>query len=263
VGPAEGKLTDTDRRFPDPDRRQHQRLGGKIATSPRDLTTWEHCLPWARYTIPSAVRRVKDSCVAAGVRLAAAAACSRAANAGSRPRGPSLGTVPPTARRLPVSGDAGRPPSVTAPATTASSADATRVNAIANDSVRHKPSHRSPRPRASAQTPRRKKFPAARATDPAATNSSSCRGALSSSVSVRLGAVRLYDASASVRRVLGSVAGKGFAPDEGNPVRRLTAIFDVVEYVFSRRLTLAFPGPQEQREERVKTGSPTPRFLSL
>lgn len=40
--PTQGKLTDTDQRFPDPDRRQRKRLGGKIATSPRDLTFREH-----------------------------------------------------------------------------------------------------------------------------------------------------------------------------------------------------------------------------
>ena len=185
--------------------------------------------------------------MAAGVRTAAAAACSRAANAGSSPPGPSLATVAPTARRLPVSGDAGTLPSVIAPATTASSAGGSRANAIANDSVRHKPSPRSPRPRASAQTLRRKNFPAAHATDPAATNFSSPPGARSSSVFVRLGAARLYDVSASVKYVLGSVAGKGFAPDEYDRVRRPTAIFDVVEYFFPRRVRLTSPGPPKSR----------------
>ena len=147
----------------------------------------------------------------AGVRTAVVAACSRAAHAGSYPPGPRPGTVAPTARRLPGTGDAGGLLSVTAPATTASSADGSRVNAIVNDSVRHKPSLRSPRPKASAQTLRRKKVPAARATDPAATNSSFPRGVRSSSVSVRPSAVRLYDASANVKYVLGSAAGNGKA----------------------------------------------------
>ena len=33
--------------------------------------------------------------------------------------------------------------------------------------------------------------------------------------------------------------------------------------VVPRRVLLLYPGPQEQREERVQTGSPTPRLLSL
>src|SRR5262249_22994395 len=58
--PVQGRLEVS--AFPDPDRwRANKRLGGKVATSPRDLTTREHHLPWPRCGIPPPSRLVKDS----------------------------------------------------------------------------------------------------------------------------------------------------------------------------------------------------------
>jgi hypothetical protein len=186
--------------FPDPDRRRAtKRLGGKVATSPRDSTAREHHLPWARCSIPADPRRVKDSPAPAPSRTAAAGACSRAASAGSAPPAPRLVTAPRLASGLHASGGAGGPPSATAPPTPASNAAATRANAIARGNTSAEPwsPRSSPRPRASAQPRFRKIFRAARATAPAAINSSSRpRGPLPG-ISAHRPAARLYVASAS------------------------------------------------------------------
>jgi hypothetical protein len=178
-----------------------KRLGGKVATSPRDSTTREHHLPWARCSIHAACHLVKDSRAPVLTRTAAAAACSRVANAGSIPLDPRPVTVPWLASGPPVTGGAGGLPSVTAPPTTASNVDATKANAIATGSasVRHRSRRRSHRPRASAQPPFRKIFRAVPATAPVATNSSSHPCVPLTSVSVRRLAARLYVASVNAR----------------------------------------------------------------
>jgi hypothetical protein len=179
----------------------HKRLGRKVATSPRDSTTREHHLPWARCSIPAACRPVKDSRAPVPTRMAADAACSRAASAGSIPPGPKPVTAPRLASGPPVTGGAGGLPSVTAPPTTANNVGATKANAIATGSasVRHRSHRRSPRPRASAQPPFRKIFRAAPVTAPVATNSSSHPCVPLTSVSVRRLAARLYVASDNAR----------------------------------------------------------------
>ena len=186
--------------FPDPDRRRAiKRLGGKVATSPRDSTTRERHLPWARCSIPAAALPVKDRRVPAPGRTAAAAASSRAASAGSVPPGPRPATAPPPASGPPASGGAGGPASATARLTTASSAAATRASAIVSGSARAAPRwpRRSPRPRASAQPRFRTILRAAPATAPAATSCSARPPVPPTSASARRAAARRYVASAS------------------------------------------------------------------
>jgi len=184
--------------FPDPDRRRaSKRLGGKVATSPRDSTTRERHLPWARCSIPTADRPVKDGRVPAPGRTAAAAASSRAASAGSVPPGPRPATAPPPASGPPASGGAGGPASATVLPTTASSTAATRASATANGSAAPRWPRRSPRPRASAQPPFRTILRAAPAIGPAATSCSARPPVPPTSASVRRPAARRYVASVS------------------------------------------------------------------
>ena len=185
---------------PDPDRRRaSKRLGGKVATSPRDSTTRECHLPWARCSIPTAARPVKDCRVPAPGRTAAAAASSRAASAGSVPPAPRPAIAPPPASGLPASGGAGGPASATALPTTASSAAGTRANAIANGSACAAPRwpRGRPLPRASAQRVFRTILRVAPATAPAATSCSARPPVPPTSTSVRRPAARRYVASAS------------------------------------------------------------------
>lgn len=188
--------------FPVPDRwRANKRLGGKVATSPRDLTTWEHHLPWPRCSIPTPSRLVKASRADAPTRTATAAASSRAANAGSARPGPRPVTAPQPVSTPPAAGDVGELPSATVLRTTASSAAAPRANAIAtgSGSAGSRWPHSRRHPRASAQPQFDKIFRASRATDPVATNSFLRRHAPQTSGSVRRPAARRYVAFASVR----------------------------------------------------------------
>ena len=198
----------------------HNRLGGKVATSPRDSTTREHHLPWARCSIPADPRRVKDSPAPAPTRTAAAGACSRGVSAGSAHPAPRPVTAPRPASGPPATGGAGGPPSATAPPTTASNAAATRANATAGGSGVHRLPWRSPRPRASAQPRFRKIIRAARATALVATNSSSRPHAPPISTSVRRPAARRYVASASATSGARSGDAAAHGPGDYRPARR-------------------------------------------
>jgi hypothetical protein len=237
--------------FPDPDRRRaSKRLGGKVATSPRDSTTRELHLPWARCSIPTAARPVKDWPVPAPGRTAAAAASSRAASAGSVPPGPRPATAPRPASRPRASGGAGGPASATARPTTASSAAGTRASATANGSASAVPPVPRPslRPRASAQPPFRKILRAAPATAPAATSCSGRAPGPPTSASVRRPAARRYVASASA--TCGARSGAAAAPGPGDygPARRREPSADVVTYFSPPVLALSLP-PTPRAEE--------------
>ncbi len=184
-------------------------------------------MPWCR---------VNDPVRAAGIP-AAAAVCSRDANAGSCRAAPRPATAAPRAGRLHVAGAAGWPLDVTAPPATADSAAATRPDAIgagsASDPLSRNPITPPPRSSrrrqpaepslpppihpvsslttawASARAKSPKKPRAGLATGPAAMSSSSPRRGLPIGDSARAPAVGLYDASDSVRP--GSAAGDGGA----------------------------------------------------
>lgn len=227
--------------FPDPDRcRARKRLGGKFAASPRDLTAREQHLPWAQCSIPPALYAVKQARAHAPTRMAADAVCSRAANAGSDPHGTRPATALPPVNRPHDAGDAGGPPNATALPIKASSADASRANAIANGNASHPTPSRSP-PRASAQPRFPKNLPVVPATAPDATNSLSPRAALPTSVSALPPAVRRYVASASVRSDARSDAAAACAPDACAPGHRRQAGADVVPYFCPLLVALFWP----------------------
>jgi hypothetical protein len=228
----------------------HKRLGGKVATSPRDSTAREHHLPWARCSIPTAPRPVKDFRAPGPDRTAAAAVSSRAASAGSAPAAPRPVTARRPASEPPASGGAGGPPSATAPPITASNAGATRASAIANGSASaaHRWPRRSPLPRASAQPPFRKILRAAPATAPVATNSSSRRRAPPTSTSVRRPAARLYVVSANATCGARSGGAAAHVPGDYGLARRREASADVVTYFSPHAVALLWP-PTPRAEE--------------
>jgi hypothetical protein len=243
---------------PDPDRRRaSKRLGGKVATSPRDSTARERHLPWARCSIPTATRPVKDCRVPAPGRTAADAASSRAASAGSVPPAPRPATAPPPASGPRGSGGAGGPASATARPTTASSAAATRASAIANGSASAAPRwpRARPRPRASAQTPFRKILRAAPATAPAATSCSARPRVPPTGASVPRPAARRYGASGSA--TCGARSGGAPAPGPGDygSARHREASADVVTYFSPRAIALFLP-PTPRAEEGAGGAGP-------
>jgi hypothetical protein len=244
--------------FPDPDRwRASKRLGGKFAASPRDLTAREHYLPWAQCSIPPACYAVKHARALAPTRTAADAVCSRAANAGSERHGPRPATAPPPVNRPHGAGDAGGPPNATALPTTASSADASRANAIASGNT-SRPTLSCSRARASAQPPLPKNLRAAPATAPAATSSLSRHAALPTSISAPRPAARRYVASASVSSDARSDAAAEYAPGACGRGYRLEARGDVVPYFCPLVVALFWPLTPRPEEGAGGPGLPLP-----
>jgi hypothetical protein len=172
---------------------------GEVATFPPRLDPESSSLPWARLPIaPLTPTQVKHS-LPLIVRLAAAAACSRAVSVGSPLPGPRPATVPLLASKRLASGGAGGLPSVTATATTANSAVVTKVNATGNagSTTPRLPQDHRCLTRASAQPADLNILLAAPATAPAATTSSAATRVVRSSVSVRAAAARPYGESAN------------------------------------------------------------------
>jgi hypothetical protein len=184
-------------------------------------------LPWAVPSLPTPWNRVNRPVRVAGTP-AAAAACSRGANAGSCRAGPRPATVAPPARPPLADGAAGWPLADTAPPATADSVAATRPGAIAAGPAsdppslsrtlprlrasRHRPSSRhslpppsirhpsSPTPAwASAQVKSLERTTARLAIGPAAMSCSPPRHGHPISDSARPPAVGLYVAPASAR----------------------------------------------------------------
>jgi len=184
-------------------------------------------LPWAVPSLLTPWSQVNHPTRDAGIP-AAAAACSRVANAGSCRAAPRPATVARPARPPLAAGAAGWPRDATAPPATAGSAAATRPDAIAAGPVsappslspitppprasRHRPSSRpclpppSIRPMsppapawASAQAKSPTRATAVLATGPAATSSSSPRHGPPTGDSARPLAVGRYAASVSAR----------------------------------------------------------------
>ena len=249
-------------------------------------------LPWAVPSLPTPWSRVNHPTRDAGIP-AAAAACSRGANAGSCRAAPRPATVARPARPPLDAGAAGWPLDATAPPATAGSAAATRPDALAAGPVsapaslspitppprasRHRPSSRpclpppSIRPRpppapawASAQAKSPTRATAVLATGPAATSSSSPLHGPPTGDSARPLAVGRYDASASARP--GSAAG-----DDGVSSRDAAPITARLDAARSCRHVLSEPGPdpivplppktEEGRAGRA-IGPPSPRSAS-
>lgn len=185
--------------------------------SPRDLTTREQALPWAQSSLVYSPGPVKDAPWAGVSRTAAGAACSRAATAGSARGIPRPVTVAASASKPPGAGGAGVPPNAIAPATTVSSSAGSKADATGSASGRSAQLPRHPRARASAQPPIRKILWAAPATAPVATNFSSPRCVVPTSVSVVAHAVRRYAVSGSERSGGANGGVKECGPDGYGP----------------------------------------------
>jgi hypothetical protein len=201
--------------LPTPTGEGHKRLGGKLITSPRDLTTRESSLPWAHGSFATFLGRVKNAPSADTGPMAVGGACSRAVNAGSVPRTRSPATAAGTVNRRRGSGGAGGPANATGPARTARNAAASKagVTACVGGNERQPQLPTARRPRASAQPPIRKIPAGAPVTVRAATNSSCPRPALPNSAFVAAAVASPYAGFASGRCVNGSgavaVRGRG------------------------------------------------------
>jgi len=98
---------------------EHKRLGGKLTTSPRDLTTREHSLPWALSSFPRFLGQVKNALSADTVPTVAGGACSRTVNAGSGLRVRRVAIAVRGVSKRPAAGGVGGPANAIAPAGTA------------------------------------------------------------------------------------------------------------------------------------------------
>ena len=117
---------------PTPTGEEHKRLGRKLVTSHRDLTTREHSLPWAHRSFPTFVVLVKHTRCAGIVPMAAGGAGSRVVNAGSGHRGRSVATAAWIVSKRRGAGVVGGPVNVIAPASRARNAAASKASGIVN-----------------------------------------------------------------------------------------------------------------------------------
>ncbi len=104
-------------------------------TSPRDWTTREHSLPWARRSFPTFLGQVKNALWADTVPTVAGGACSRTVNAGSGLRVRRVAIAACAVSKRPAAGGVGGPANAIAPAGTARHVAGSKASATACVSV--------------------------------------------------------------------------------------------------------------------------------
>ena len=117
---------------PTPTGEGHKRLGGKLITSPRDLTTREHFLPWALSSFSTFLGQVKNVLSADTVPTVAGDACSRTVNAGSDLRARKVAIAARTVRKRRAAGGVGGRANATAPAGTARNVAGSKASGTAH-----------------------------------------------------------------------------------------------------------------------------------
>jgi hypothetical protein len=117
---------------PTPTGEQEERLGGKLVTSPRDLTTSKYDLRWPAIIFMVFPVLVKNTCSASYRGLVTGVVCSKAADTGFGPGIAERVTAATRAGSRRSSGGAGVPSKGTVPVRAAANAAVNKANAIVN-----------------------------------------------------------------------------------------------------------------------------------